>query len=373
MIFDTARRKTHAAMAPAVWMAAGWRPAKPASMECILETGPRTTDRWGSLQRADRRLSGRVFVLLTLGATFLMGSSFVAGKILLAHGVPATLLMGWRFFVAAFCTLPFAIDERGRNLSSLFPLTWSDTAKTILIGLLQTTGVMGTLLLALKFVPTSTAALLQFTNPLWMAAISPLLLGRKLRSRGGLGLLLGICGVALAIASGIHIDASTALLGDGLALLSAICWVLATLLRTHHAPRLGSWTLAFWQMLIGSLAILMLGYAIGEHWPMELGATGWLWFAWLSIPASSGATGLCFIVLDTKEPWRCSSFLFLAPLFTILLSFVLTGEAITVAQIGADLMVGGALWLLNSGTATGSRLPERQAYIRPQETQNGDD
>jgi drug/metabolite transporter (DMT)-like permease len=286
-------------------------------------------------------------------ATFLLGSSFVAGKILLARGVPATILMGWRFFAAALCTLPFAIAEVRSNFKAFFPPTIRDAAKIAAIGLLQTTAVMGTLLLAMKFIPVSTAALLQYTSPLWLASFSPLLAGKRLQARETVGILFGLSGVALATSIGSEGFVGNALLGDGLALLSAICWVFASIARNRQSPALRPWTLAFWQMLTGATVILALGYSSGERWPTALGLEGWLWFAWLSLPASAGAAGLCFIVLDSGGLRRCSSFLFLAPLFTTLLSFILIDETITVSQIGADLLVGISLWLLSSsGVAT---------------------
>lgn len=49
------------------------------------------------------------YVLALVAATFLMGSSFVAGKILLTDGFPRMLLVGWRFYVAALATVPLVL------------------------------------------------------------------------------------------------------------------------------------------------------------------------------------------------------------------------------------------------------------------------
>jgi drug/metabolite transporter (DMT)-like permease len=309
----------------------------------------------GKSRRLQReRLSAYTFSFLTLTATFLMGSSFIAGRILLEQGVPATLLMGWRFFVAACCTLPFALVERTRDMTPLMPISFSDALKTLIIGLLQTTSVMGTLMLAMKFIPASTAAILQFSNPLWLAAISPLLLGQKLKRLSGIAVSLGLAGVMLTIAGGSAHVSSQQLIGAALALLSALCWVISTLARMRYTPRIGRWALAFWQMLLGSIAILGFGYLSGEKWPTGLDGRSWLWFAWLSVPASAGASGLCFIVLHSADTRRCSCFLFLAPLFTLFLSFLALDEAITVTQVVADLMVGAALWLLKLDVSANS-------------------
>ena len=46
------------------------------------------------------------FVVALFAAAFLLGSSFIAGKMLLNDGFPSLILVGYRFLVAAFATLP---------------------------------------------------------------------------------------------------------------------------------------------------------------------------------------------------------------------------------------------------------------------------
>ena len=93
------------------------------------------------------------FILILLASTFLTGSSFVAGKILIQAGVPALLLAGWRFFVAALATLPLVPLDRARNRAAgrrtLHP---RDVMLTMLIGLLQTAAVMGLRLLSIVLI-----------------------------------------------------------------------------------------------------------------------------------------------------------------------------------------------------------------------------
>jgi hypothetical protein len=87
------------------------------------------------------------FYATLLGATFLMGSSFIAGKILLGHGVPAILLVGWRFLLASLATLPLLAMARVPLRAQLWPAAMAPRqAWTVaLIGLLQTAAVMGLL------------------------------------------------------------------------------------------------------------------------------------------------------------------------------------------------------------------------------------
>jgi drug/metabolite transporter (DMT)-like permease len=140
------------------------------------------------------------YLLVLVAASFLMGSSFVAGKILLTAGYPPILLVGWRFFVAALATVPLVLLDGSSFDRALVPpgLPPRDAAAVILIGTLQTAAVMGLLFLALRTISAATAAILLFTNPIWVALLGRIFLAERLHGARVIGLGLGIVGVALA-------------------------------------------------------------------------------------------------------------------------------------------------------------------------------
>jgi len=290
------------------------------------------------------------FIATVVASTFLMGSSFVAGKILLQGGFSPMILVGWRFLVAALAALPVLYVESDRPLRALFPslLSARDAAVIALIGLLQTAAVMGLLFLAMTSISASTAAILLFTNPIWVAVLGFVFLEESLHGARILGLVLGIIGVGLAIGpSADALSSFRAIRGDAIAIASALCWATATVINKKANLSIGSWALSFWQMLIGAVAILAVGYALGERWPTHVTIAQWNWFIWLSIPASTGSFGLWFVALSKGGATRTSGYLFLAPLFTVILSFVIMGSNLTWLQAGGSVMIGLALWLVN--------------------------
>jgi len=295
------------------------------------------------------------FAVLILGSTFLMGSSFVAGKLLLARGVPPLLLVGWRFLIAALFALPFAYLHGGRSWRSLMPLHARDATWTAIIGLVQTAAVMGFLFLAMRTISASTAAILLFTNPLWVAMLGPFFLNERLKLSSYLGMAVGVVGVALAIGLKGGAFSLAEVVGDGIALVSAFCWATATIVKQRTDVKLGTWAMTFWQMLVGSLAVLALAYGEGDRWPPELSRVDWTWFLWLALPASTGSFGLWFAALERGGATKSSGFLFLTPLFTIALSFVVLGHPITLTQVCGGLLVGVALWLLNRSSGKESK------------------
>ncbi len=295
-----------------------------------------------------------------VAATFLMGSSFIAGKLLLASGVPALWLVGWRFLVAALATLPLVWLNRPRGPARppTPPLNWRQAGTVALIGLTQTGAVMGLLFLSMREVSAAAAAILLFTNPIWVAVLGRLFLGEPLYPARIAGLALGIAGVALAIGVGAGAGSPAEsdiahVRGELTGLASAFCWAIATILNKRSALPLRTWTLSFWQMLVGSAALLALAYGLGEHPPRPFDTRQWGWFLWLAIPASTGSFGLWFLALRRGGATQSSGYLFLAPVFTVLLSLLVLHTPITATQALGGGLIGAAIWLVNREATPG--------------------
>jgi drug/metabolite transporter (DMT)-like permease len=103
-------------------------------------------------------------------------------------------------------------------------------------------------------------------------------------------------------------------------------------------------------MLIGALILLAMAYGQGEHWPAAVGPREWAWFLWLAIPGSAGSFGLWFLALRKGGATRSSGYLFLAPLFTVLLSDAILKTSLTWQQAAGGVLIGLSLWLVNRGS-----------------------
>lgn len=290
-----------------------------------------------------------LFASTILASTFLMGSSFVAGKVLLNQGFAPLMLVGWRFLLAALASLPLVRLE-GPWASALLPrhLRPGQMLFIALIGLIQTAAVMSLLFLAMRTVSASTAAILLFTNPVWVAVGGRVFFAQPLKAVRLLGLAIGVAGVALAVGADLAQSPQPgAWLGVGLGAGAALCWATATLIIKHNPVPMGSWALSFWQMLIGALAVLAGAAMAGEHWPESTTLAQWGWFVWLAIPASTGSFGLWFVALKRGDAASTSGFLFFAPLFAVLLSWALLNAQLSLGQCLGGLLVAVSIWLIN--------------------------
>jgi drug/metabolite transporter (DMT)-like permease len=280
------------------------------------------------------------FYTAIVGATFCMGTSFIASKILL-QTVPPFTLVGWRFFLAAIATLPviFLLKQR---FSGVFTQDWR---KIAIVGLLQTAGTMGLLFLSMLYISASMAAVLLFTNPLWVALLSPIILKEKIRTPQYIGLFLGFLGVVLLI--GFNANALE-IRGNLLALSSALCWASATLFAKYNQLKVPPFILSFGQMLVGGILLIILSFFGNETYNlMSATPKDWFWFAWLVLPSSVGSFGLWYVALSRGGAVKASSFLFLAPLFTVITSVLILKTSVSGQQLIGAILVGFALYIVN--------------------------
>jgi drug/metabolite transporter (DMT)-like permease len=280
------------------------------------------------------------FYYAIIGATFCMGTSFVASKILL-QTIPPFTLVGWRFMLASLATLPliFLLKQRFQGISIK---NWQQIA---VIGLLQTAGTMGLLFLSMLYISASAAAVLLFTNPLWVAALSPFILKEKIRPIQYLGLFLGFLGVILLIgfkSNGLEMR------GNFLGLASALCWASATLFAKHQQLKVPPFILSFGQMLVGGIVLVSLSFFSKETYNIATASQAdWFWFAWLVLPSSVGSFGLWYVALSRGGALRASSFLFLTPLFTVITSVLVLKTTVSLQQFMGAILVGVALYIVN--------------------------
>jgi drug/metabolite transporter (DMT)-like permease len=280
------------------------------------------------------------FYYAIIGATFCMGTGFIASKILL-QTVPPFTLVGSRFILAAMATLPliFVFNQRFEGISTQ---NWQ---KIAIVGLLQTAGTMGLLFLSMLYITPAAAAVLLFTNPLWVSLLSPIILKERITPPQYFGLFLGFLGVVLLI--GFNPNALE-MKGNLLGLASAVCWASATLFAKFNQLKVPPFILSFGQMLVGGIVLLGVSFFANETYSIVSATPNdWFWFAWLVLPSSVGSFGLWYVALSQKGAAKASSFLFLTPLFTVITSVLVLKTTVSLQQIIGAVLVGAALYIVN--------------------------
>jgi drug/metabolite transporter (DMT)-like permease len=287
-----------------------------------------------------------------------MGSSFVVGKILLEYEFPPLLLVGWRFFLAALLTLPFVLIHARFSWSVVVPRHFRrvDYATLVLIGLIETTAAMGLLYLAMSRISATTAAVLLFTNPIWLLT-GRLLLHEPAVQGPVLSPILRLAGVLLALKVSSDWRWSTSsVFGELMAIAAACCWALATIVQRRATLAMRPSVLNFWQMLLGAIALLVIAYLTGERWPEKMTAFQVYCFLWLAISATVGAFGLWLFVLSRAGRIHAAGTLFFVPLVAAVLSHFFFNTRLTALQALGGTLIGFAVWL-DSRSTRPERVP----------------
>ncbi len=276
------------------------------------------------------------YTLLSLLVVF-WSTNIIFTKVALAFISPIYLTF-FRLLIAALAMLLFLAWRRQLTLPSLkdLPLIFS-------IGLLQM-GVFQILMTyGMSYVPAGRAAMLVYSTPLWATPIAILFFQEKLTPLKLLGLTLGLSGLFILFnpASFNWADPKV-ILGNGLLLLASFLWAGAML----HA-RFGKWhrsplALAPWQLLISIIPPLL--FLPVESYQAIQWNTGILSIL-LYNSVIATAFGMWANSTVTKElPVAVTSLTLLTvPAFSLLLSAMLLGEAITPWNFMATLFIMGGV------------------------------
>ena len=175
---------------------------------------------------------------------------------------------------------------------------------TIVIGLLQTTGFVGLLMWALQSGGAGKTSVLTYTMPFWLLLLAWAFLGERLRGTQWLAVGLALVGLLLVLSpwrlQGVF---SSVLALAGAASWAASAIVVKTLQKRQDIDLL---SLTTWQMLFGSLPLILIALLAGGGGPewsapfiwalaynVVLGnAVAWLLWLFALRKLSAGAAGL---------------------------------------------------------------------------------
>jgi probable blue pigment (indigoidine) exporter len=273
-------------------------------------------------------------MILLITSTFLMGSSFVVGKVGLEYFSPL-ILTAYRFIIGGGLLLAVVLCK-SREIPA-FTFIW----KAALIGALQTSGVMAAIFISMQWISAGEASILTFTNPLFVLIFSSLLLREKYLWRQWLGVMIGIIGVAIVLNVGFQASK-----GIWIALSAGIFWAFATLLVKQWGAQFDMWLLTAMQMTFGGIILYVLALTVEEIvavWNMESVTI----LLWLAIPGSIIQFGLWYLLLSRMDSSKASSFLFLAPFFGVLTEAVWFNQTLGGLKLIGGICVFVGIFLTN--------------------------
>lgn len=190
------------------------------------------------------------------------------------------------------------------------------------------------------------ASIMNAMTPVFTALIGALWLGDRLDRRRGLGLLLGLAGVALLAADKADFRPG----GSGWAivamLLATACYGFAANHTRRYLQGVPALVNATGTQLVSALVLLPPAL---WSWPERMPGLGpWLAALVLGVACSALAYVLFFRLIARVGASRAVTVTFLVPVFGTLWGALFLGEPVT-----ASMLAGGAVVLLGTGLATG--------------------
>lgn len=233
------------------------------------------------------------------------------------------------------------------------------------LGLVATTLTFGAMFASPAYTGAGIASVLGNTQPLIIVVLAALFLSERIGWGKGMALGLGLAGVTLLALPTLREQSGHPLLGAMLALGASASAAMATVTVKKLRPGKDLMALTGWQLVAGSIVLLGLS-AVFE--PRETiawtgGFVGLLLF--LALAGTALSTWLWFWLLQRSEAGRLSLYLFLVPVFGLLIAISLFGERLNALQGGGVAFILMAVALSVFAGRAGPVRRSNQAVGKP--------
>lgn len=172
--------------------------------------------------------------------------------------------------------------------------------------------------------------------------------GEKMNAKQWAGVVTAFGGLVLAFADAFSTSRST-LLGDLCGLVGGVLWAATTvLIRATRLATISAGKTLFYQLAVSAVMLALLAVAFGEPGVTKLTPVVVLSLAYQCVIVAFASFLAWFWLLTRYLASRLSVFSFLTPLFGVAAGVILLGEPVTAAFLGAAVLVGAGIFLVNS-------------------------
>ncbi|CAN5748261.1 DMT family transporter [soil metagenome] len=281
-----------------------------------------------------RRYVALAFAMLVV----FWGSAFSVVKVGLEYA-PPLLFAGLRTLVGGLAMTLVALVWGGD------PHLKRDWAVYLLLAAFNVVFFIGFQTSAILYLPSGTAAVLVYLQPILVGLLAWVMLGEPLSAAKVIGLVLGFTGIVAVSTGSLTGDISP--IGVLFGACSAFFWAMGTVLFKRYEGRISTmWAVAM-PFVIGGVTLTAFGTVV-ESWS-EVSPTGELVasLAYASLIGIAAAWLLWFGLIRAGEASRVAAYVFFVPLVGIVVGAIFLDERLTLSLlVGASLIVSG-IYLVN--------------------------
>jgi drug/metabolite transporter (DMT)-like permease len=292
------------------------------------------------------------YIMLTFCALFWAGSSVVARHI--AGEVPPLALNFWRWFFAFLIVLTWTGGELYRN-RALVLAKWRYIS---FLALFSAIGFGALHYIALQYTTAINGALFQGLMSICILISALVILGDRFGGRESIGVILGFGGVAFIVTRGDPevIRALSFNIGDIILLLATMSYSVYAVFLRRAPPELSSSALMAGMFGFAALYMLPLWlfevFVLDRTMPVNLTAA-WS-IAFMTIGPSVLAQIFWAFAVSRVGPGRAGYFIYLAPVFGVILAVSLLGEQFRWFHAVGIALIFTGIWLATRPKAAAS-------------------
>lgn len=309
--------------------------------------------------------SNKLLIVFAFACVYLCwGSAFVAIRYSVQTIHPA-FVAGVRYVVAALLLLGYMLI-RGESLR----ISMRDLRQVMLLGLLMFS--CNTLLLSYggRELPAGLTALIISIIPLFIALLEAILpAGTPPTAGGWLGIVSGFLGIMFLLKQSIperasisgQIPASIGLL------IAAFAWALGSVLLNRMSFSTPMLVCTGWQMLIGGVVNVAIGFCLNGVQGLHAGSAAWLSVLFLAIFGTlAGYTSYAYL-LRHAALGSVATYAYINPLIAVALGWIVLKEPVTLNQcLGMVFVLTSVAVVVTSATQQHEKMDSHQwKTIRP--------
>lgn len=228
------------------------------------------------------------------------------------------------------------------------------TARYLLAGAAAFAWGQALLYLGLKLTTAGRGSIFFNTQPFFTLLLLPLFIPEEtFTARKLLGTAVAFSGVILLFLEKLGGGGGWALLGDFLTLLAALGWSANNIITKRMTGQVRPTAMILWSSA-GALPVMVAGALLLERGqPWRFTPTAIASVLYLGGIAAAFSFVMFVWLIQHYSAIRVNAFVFLTPVFGVLIGWALLGEPLSVSQLAGALLVGGGILIVN--TESGAR------------------
>jgi drug/metabolite transporter (DMT)-like permease len=280
------------------------------------------------------------------------GATYFFIRLSVEH-IPPMLVGAIRYLLAGLLLLIWCMFRKETIFS------WRAIRPAAVSGLLLLVGGNGLLIWAEQYVPSSLAAILLSSGPIWFVLLDRGKWKENFRSKPTIaGLIVGTIGVLLLFGerlvseTGEHAGkaANTEMVALAVLVVAAISWTAGSLYSKYKTAGNSNSVNAGWQMMVAGVAFTVCSLLSGE-WgrfrPQAVPMVAWMSIAYLVTFGSLIGYSAYTWLLQVRPATQVSTHAYVNPVVAVLLGVIFAGERLSWLQVVGLLVILASVLLIN--------------------------